>query len=71
MELFDKDGQRFFMHTITDEEKAELSEEDKAHLLPSLDPYDNKLVMPLKVRVWLSLCVCLCVCVCAGGRAGV
>jgi hypothetical protein len=54
VELFDKDGQPFFMHTITDEQKDALSEAEKAQLLPALDPYDNKLVMPLKV------CVCGC-----------
>lgn len=38
------------MHTVTDEQKDDLTEEEKQHLLPALDPYNNQLYMPLKVR---------------------
>lgn len=50
MELFDGKGEPYYMHTITDEQKDALTEEEKAFLLPAVDAYDNKLIMPLKVR---------------------
>lgn len=48
-EIYNQDGSSFFMHTITDEQKDTLTEEEKQHLLPAVDPYNNDLVMPLKV----------------------
>jgi hypothetical protein len=37
------------LHTITDDNKDALTDEERAQLLPALDPYNNELVMPLKV----------------------
>lgn len=50
VEIFNENGtSSFFMHTITDEQKDTLTEEERKHLLPAVDPYNNKLIMPLKV----------------------
>jgi hypothetical protein len=43
------DGKTTYVNSVTDEEKDTLTAAEKEHLLPDLDPYNNKLIMSLKV----------------------
>lgn len=45
------DGRRYYWNKFTNTSKWELSEEEKVHLVPNLDPYDNPMVMPLQVMM--------------------
>lgn len=42
------DGRRYYWNKFTNTSKWELSEEEKVHLVPNLDPYDNPMVLPLQ-----------------------
>lgn len=50
MAQYDSEGHKTFVNSITDEEKDSLTAAEQEHLLPDLDPYNNKLIMSLKVR---------------------
>lgn len=50
MQLTGKDGSTYYANTFTGDEKDELSEDEEALLLPAVDPYNNKLLMPFKVQ---------------------
>jgi hypothetical protein len=43
------DGRRYYWNKFTNTSKWTLTEDEKAHLVPSLDSYDNPMVMPLQV----------------------
>jgi hypothetical protein len=51
------DGRRYYWNKFTNTSKWELSEEEKVHLVPNLDPYDNPMVLPLQVRTPAQLFV--------------
>jgi len=49
VQLTGNDGSIYYANTFTGDEKDELSEDEAALLLPAVDPYNNKLLMPFKV----------------------
>jgi hypothetical protein len=44
------DGRRYFWNKYANTSKWELDEEEKKHLVPNLDSYDNPMVMSLQVE---------------------
>jgi hypothetical protein len=46
---YDSEGTKTYVNSITDEVKDSLTAAEQEHLLPELDPYNNKLIMSLKV----------------------
>ena len=46
-----KSGRTYYYHRKTRESKWELTQEERAKLLPTLDPYNNSLIIPLKAFV--------------------
>ena len=53
VQVYDDEGAVSYLNTHTQEEKDELSAEEQQQLLPNINPYDNELVMPLKVRSFI------------------
>lgn len=52
-------GRTFYYNTATEEQKDELTQEERNLLAPTVDPYNNELIQPLKV-IYDQSCVCMC-----------